>query len=154
MHPPENPARQYDLPLRKGAAFEELLAAGEAHAGVVAVGAHPEDLRPAHLDMAVSQPQVAAFGIDLDGGELVYGGTLSIVLAEYFPEIGQTFSLFGGFGLQSGSFSEIVFDRANYAAIFDYGLGSLTLTQIPEPRFFVLLAALGSLALASCRRRR
>ncbi len=81
---------------------------------------------------------------------LTYGGTLTLNIVGS-PQSG-IYHLFTGFNAQSGTFSAINFSVSGYTGSFDYATGDLTLSAVPEPATWALLAA--SLVLAGGIRRR
>ncbi|MFA6175068.1 MAG: autotransporter-associated beta strand repeat-containing protein [Phycisphaerae bacterium] len=82
---------------------------------------------------------------------VTFGGTLSIDLTGA-ATIG-TYSLFG-FASQSGTFSAINFLNAGAAGTFNYAAGELSLTAIPEPAPWALLAFSLTTVLVFRRRRK
>ena len=87
-------------------------------------------------------------------GHLEYGGTLSIIFIDGFvPGGGDLFPVFDDFTSWSGAFDTVLFNEPGWTGLFDHNTGTLTLTAIPEPSTWALLAAAGA-ALAACRWRR
>lgn len=74
-------------------------------------------------------------------GAIAYGGTLLIDFG-YAPLITDTFNLFD-FGSYSGNFSAVSFVDPGYAGSFDASAGILSLTAIPEPTAWMLMALAG-----------
>lgn len=136
---------QLDGTLRPGNSPSLLTVEGDLTMGSTAVS---------EFEIQGDERGVTFDAVNLLGGELTYGGTLSIALLGYFPTLGETFNLFSGFGGQSGTFTAIVFNKPGYAADFDYALGDLTFTAVPEPSVFALAAAFAVGALVVIRRRR
>lgn len=109
-------------------------------------------------------------GIDLTGGSLVYGGTMSLTFGSAFLASNTTFDLFNFSVSQSGTFTSIASSSVynftlnsgnSYSAAdqlgntwsFNHSTGDLSFSAIPEPTTWALLA--GSLtALVIFRRRR
>lgn len=88
-------------------------------------------------------------GVDFDGldvaGELLYAGTLKLLLRDGFqPVVGDMFDLFDGFETYSGTFADIEFSEPGYAGAFDPETGVLSITQVPEPGAFALVALAGA----------
>jgi autotransporter-associated beta strand protein len=89
------------------------------------------------------------------GGDLTFGGTIEFSLITGFvPVAGDMFHLFDVTGASTGAFSSVLFDQAGLAGIFDSVTGSLTITAVPEPATYALLAGLGVFLLAGFTRRR
>jgi len=86
------------------------------------------------------------------GGALTYGGDLSFDFG-FTPLLTDTFDIFD-FTSQSGTFANINFSNPEIIGTFDNATGVLSLTAVPEPEMFGLLAGLLGLGLAACRRRR
>ncbi len=112
-------------------------------------------------------------GVNVTGGSLAYGGTLSISFGAAIQA--GTYDLFsfsgtptGGFSTISigGSFAEAIVgspsitgsgwsaSSAGWLYEFSNATGDLTLTAVPEPSAFAALAGLAGLGIAGLRRRR
>jgi autotransporter-associated beta strand protein len=92
--------------------------------------------------------------VNVTGGTLGYAGTLSLVFG-YGAEVGDTYNLFvrsGGAGY-SGNFGALLFNYGGYAGEFDAEAGSLTLTAVPEPQIWCLIALGCAFLLLRMRRR-
>jgi autotransporter-associated beta strand protein len=73
-------------------------------------------------------------------GALSYNGTLSITFGGgYTPLVTDTFTLFNK-GSYSGAFSTVTITNPSYAGTFNESTGILSLTAVPEPATWGLLA--------------
>ena len=91
------------------------------------------------------------------GGELAFGGTLTISLINDFnPVTGASFILFD-FDTTTGSFDTFSLPDLDPGLAWDttalYSLGTLSVTAIPEPSTYAALAGLLALGLALRRRK-
>lgn len=91
-------------------------------------------------------------------GALTPGGTLNIVSFESFdPTPGDTFQLFNASSI-GGTFAAINFTSFDSGINWNTSslttLGSITVSAVPEPSTFALLASLSGLGLATTHRRR
>ena len=107
------------------------------------------------------------------GGALSYGGTMSLVFDA--PIGAGTYDLFGGFSGQSGTFASVsvggsfaealsgspaitgsgwTASSSSWSYAFDNASGDLTVSAVPEPSAFAVLAGLAGLATVGARRRR
>ncbi len=112
-------------------------------------------------------------GVNVTGGSLAYGGTLSISFGAAIQA--GTYDLFSFSGTPTGGFSTISIGGSFAEAIagspsitgsgwsassagwlyeFSNATGDLTLTAVPEPSAFAALAGLAGLGIAGLRRRR
>ena len=94
--------------------------------------------------------------ITVASAPLTYGGTLSLVFAGgYTPAVNSTYTLFTGASVASatGNFTSLSFNNAEYQGTFNPTSGVLTLTVVPEPQTWALLA-LGALILLGMNRKK
>ena len=92
--------------------------------------------------------------VNVSSGSLNYAGTLSLVLG-YTPAVNATYQLFTGASLASatGNFATLNFNNPEYQGTYDSTSGVLTVTAIPEPQTWALLA-LGALTLLGMNRKK
>jgi hypothetical protein len=87
-------------------------------------------------------------------GALSYNGTLSITFGGgYTPLVTDTFTLFNK-GSYSGAFSTVTITNPSYAGTFNESTGILSLTAVPEPATWGLLAFSLTTVMVLRRRRR
>lgn len=83
------------------------------------------------------------------------GGSLALnFLGGYTPTAGDTFALFTTSGSISSTFSQITSNVGGFDYSFNNATGLLTVSAIPEPSTYAILAGLGALGLTLYRRRR
>jgi autotransporter-associated beta strand protein len=92
--------------------------------------------------------------INVSSASLSYAGTLSLVFG-YTPAVNATYQLFTGASVASasGNFLALNFNNPEYQGSYDPSSGVLTVTAIPEPQTWALLA-LGALTLLGINRKK
>lgn len=90
--------------------------------------------------------------VDLGLSSIVYGGQLQLNFG-YTPILNDQFTLFANIGSETGNFSNITSNLSGYDFLFNAATGIVTVTAVPEPSAFAMVAVGGLLSLALKRRR-